>query len=249
MSTKDLSRSVIEGGRRRGNAWTRRRSHRVVRAEERVLERRVLACSADAEVEDAEAWPQVSRVPREFFDRLSAPERWLESQVGRSWNRVRSELFARFDTRTLAGRHIVFDHLSPKQQWGEEPGVWQVERVRFRVDQRGILRRAPRRIWPRLPLCADPAAIDDMRTFVAGRKLLVRGAHTYWLVPVERLEGIRYRQHRALGPGELSRWRSFPVEIQRLVLLVDPIEVSPDRGSEDRSAPRAAPHRGCRSGP
>ncbi|MBN8612176.1 MAG: hypothetical protein J0L92_16395 [Deltaproteobacteria bacterium] len=247
MSTKDLSRSVIEGGRRRWNTWTRRRSHRVVRAEERVLERRILARSADAEVEDVEAWPLVSRVPREFFDRLSAPERWLESQVGRSWNRVRSAMLARFDTRTLAGRHIVFDHLSPTQQWGEEPGVWQVERVRFRVDQRGILRRAPARIWPRLPLCADPEVIDAMSHFVGGRKLLLRGVHTYWLVPVERIEGIRYRQHRALTPEELSRWRSFPVEIQRLVLLLDPTDVSPDRGSVDRSAPRGAPHRGCRS--
>ena len=116
MSTKDLSRSVMEGGRRRWNAWTRRRSHRVVRAEERAVERRILLGSTAADVEDAEAWPRVSRVPREFADRLSAPERWLESKVGRSWNQVRSEMLARFDTRTLAGRHIVFDHLSPKQQ-------------------------------------------------------------------------------------------------------------------------------------
>lgn len=254
MGTKDLSRSAIEGGRYRFNQWRRRHSNRVVRAREKIAER---AFQRDPGSADDGRWPERERVCRAFFDRLSAPERWLESQVGRGWNRVRSEMFARFDTRTLAGRHIVFDHLLPVQRFYEEPGVWRVARVRFRVDDRGILRRLPPEdapvagVWPRAPREPDSRVLDALCELVAGRKLIARGAHVFWLVPVAVGDGVRYRQHRRLTPAELATWRTFAADVQALVLLVDPTDVDPTeisraRASGDRSASPAAPRPGCR---
>lgn len=244
MSTKDLSRSVMEGGRYRFSRWLRRESHRVARAQEK---RVAQAVRRDPDAEDDRAWPERAQVARAFFDRLSAPERWLESQVGRSWNRVRSEMLALFDTRTLAGRHIVFDHLLPEQRSYEDLGVWRVVRVRFRIDERGILRRLPPEVWPRSPRPFDRVETDALCAFVGTRRLIARGTRVYWLVPIVRDEGVRYRQDRALSRDELARWAAFSEAVQRLALLVDPTDVTPARASADRREPPTAPHRGCRS--
>lgn len=97
MATKDFSRTVIEGGRARFNCWERRRSHRVVRARERMA----LAGGGDW---DGVVIARRTPVWRAFADKLAPAERYLAAQVGRPWSKVRSELFARFDTRTTAGR-------------------------------------------------------------------------------------------------------------------------------------------------
>ncbi len=106
MSTKKLSRTVIEGGRR--NVWERRNSTQEERAEVRAY---VTRCESDPDFYDEEVEPERRVVYKEFSDKLNPMERWLEKQVGRVWADVRSEVFERFDTRTTAGRHITFDHL------------------------------------------------------------------------------------------------------------------------------------------
>ncbi len=106
MSTKRLSRTVIEGGRR--NVWERRASTQDERAEVRDYLNR---CESDPDFYDEEAEPERRVVYKEFSDKLNPMERWLAKQVGRVWADVRSEVFERFDVRTTAGRHITFDHL------------------------------------------------------------------------------------------------------------------------------------------
>jgi len=106
MATKRLSRTVIEGGRR--NVWERRSSTQEERAEVRNY---LTRCEADPDHFDEEVEPQRQPVFREFSDKLRPMERWLEKQVGRVWDDVRSEVFQTFDIRTTAGRHITFDHL------------------------------------------------------------------------------------------------------------------------------------------
>jgi hypothetical protein len=81
------------------------------------------------------------KVWRDFSDKLGPAGRFLSSQVGRPWSKVHSELFARFDTRTTAGRHILFDHVLKTIREGYGLGA----RYRFFVDARGILRRAKQR--------------------------------------------------------------------------------------------------------
>jgi hypothetical protein len=132
MSTKNLARTVIEGGRLRGNSWCRRESNAAVR----VKAREVLRRAAFGDGLEELVVPRRKKVERAFADKVGPPRRWLERQVGRPWNIVRRELFERFDTRTTAGRHIVFDHMLG---WVEAEARCHA-RPRFRVDRRGILR-------------------------------------------------------------------------------------------------------------
>lgn len=136
MSTKDLSRTVIEGGRRYRNSFDRRHSH----AEHRVLERVVSARLTGGADYDCALYPQRQPIYRDHADKLSAAERWLERHVGRSWCKTRSELFARFDIRTTAGRHVLFDHLLSDVE-GERTARYP----KYRVDRFGILRKVSKR--------------------------------------------------------------------------------------------------------
>jgi hypothetical protein len=83
-----------------------------------------------------------TKVYQGFDDKLGPAYRWLEAQSGRPWNKVRSELFARFDTRTTAGRHIVFDHLLRSVE--REPHRSQ-HRHDMLVDRHGLLQKIPYR--------------------------------------------------------------------------------------------------------
>lgn len=137
MSTKNLARTILEAGR--GPAgWGRRADNRSERAETR----HALANLRHAEEADDLLFPVGKKRNRLLGDKLGAPERWLASRVGRPWSKVRSELFSRFDTRTLAGRHIVHDHML---RWvAEQARPLSSCPPKFVVDRRGILRHAPR---------------------------------------------------------------------------------------------------------
>lgn len=108
MSTKNLARTVIEGGRYKGNKWERYQSQSENRATVRNYLRDILH-----DLENHEEYDPEGRAPvgKGFKDKLSPMYRWIEAQVGRPWSEVRSEIFQKFDTRTTAGRHITFDHL------------------------------------------------------------------------------------------------------------------------------------------
>lgn len=201
MSTKNLARTVIEGGRYYSNCDERRASHGRARAAERA----VVGHARGGDDLDALVWPEARVVPKMFHDKLAPAERWLRSQAGRPWNRVRSEMFERFDTRTLAGRHIVFDHLLPsrwrhRSEWHVASGV-----VRFHVDAHGILRvREVRRKGRWADASYVPDAADALR-FAAGRRVLRRGASLYWGVGIQHpgeLAPSCFRQDRALTDAE-----------------------------------------------
>jgi len=131
VGRRDLSRTVIEGGRYRRNKWERRESHRVARARERSW----LDTLGDADASDP---APCTRVRKMFRDKLAPAERWLAAQAGRPWAKVYSELRARFDSRTVAGRHVVEDHML---DWVRHPGdARYVYRDYFVVDAHGILR-------------------------------------------------------------------------------------------------------------
>jgi len=134
MTTKNLARTVIEGGRTRGNTWARRASNGVQRTNVRRVSGALLS-GADA---DFTTYPVRRVVYRQFADKLGPAERWLAGQVGRPWNKVRSELFARFDVRTTVGRHIVFDHLLPEVEGPPR------RRPDYVIGRSGILKKAKR---------------------------------------------------------------------------------------------------------
>jgi len=135
MATKNLARTVIEGGRTRFSKWGRRASNGLQRSRVRRVSG-ALVSGADA---DFTIYPARKVVWRDFHDKLGPAKRWLASQVGRPGNKARSDLFARFDVRTTPGRHIVFEHLLP-----EVAGPPRHRRD-YLVDRLGILRKAKRR--------------------------------------------------------------------------------------------------------
>jgi hypothetical protein len=140
LSRKDLSRTVIEGGRYHHNSWLRTASHGVERARTRAWLDRVRFDPDDAE--DTVPEPR-SHVGRSFYDKLAPAKRWLASQVGRPWSKVYSELCAKFDTRTIAGRHVVVDHMLPWVRMTPTVDLRWGPRSEFVVDAHGILRHDP----------------------------------------------------------------------------------------------------------
>jgi hypothetical protein len=108
MSKKNLARTAIEGGRANSNKWDRRNSHTQERRSARDFCNKA---KIDPEITNEESVESKDKVYKEFTDKLSPMYRWLKSKVGEPWDEVRSEVFKKFDSRTTAGRHILFDHL------------------------------------------------------------------------------------------------------------------------------------------
>jgi hypothetical protein len=138
VARRDLSRTVIEGGRARGNKDDRRASHGEERAYVREWLGRVACDNTDADDTD----PRPRRVVyKHFRDKLGPAKRWLASQVGRPWSNVFSDLCTRFDTRTIAGHHVVHSHLLGWVYRGDESQLIDRRGFEFVVDAHGILRR------------------------------------------------------------------------------------------------------------
>lgn len=179
MATKNLARTVIEGGRHRQNKKQRYFAQATERA-------RVRSWLAHTDGDDAPA-PR-PKVYRSFDDKLAPAMRWLRAQVGRAWDAVYSDLHARFDTRTTAGRHIIHDHLLRDVQRGRE----------LFVDPHGILRRETRS-WRQLRAEVD-ARVRDRRAVLTYR------GWWWW-----RLDGDRCRDYRCARPHALvdhQRWHA-----------------------------------------
>lgn len=199
MSTKNLARTVIEGGRHHGNTLERRSSHRAVRAGER-NSLKVVRDAADAEHLSV---PRLKYVHRGFNDKLAPSERWLARQVGRPWSLVRSELFARFDTRTTPGRHILFCHMLPSVA---QPGQVRAWRTDFVVDRHGLLRAVPFQ-RPRARHARLPRPECELLRWLDRRRVGARGEALFWFVLTPK---GGYRQHLALGEEDAALWRSLP---------------------------------------
>ncbi len=81
MSTKNLARTVIEGGRAWHNCWERRNSNGVERSWEAQTSARLRTA---IEVEELVYRPR-QKVYACFRDKLGPAERWLAAQAGRPW--------------------------------------------------------------------------------------------------------------------------------------------------------------------
>jgi len=200
MSTKNLARTAIEGGRDFRMSRLSRHENRALRASTRGALARL---PSDLDPDDLVA-PRLTKVGRHFHDKLSPPERWLASHGGRPWDLVRSELVRRFDTRTTAGRHIVFDHMLPWVDGDDACGY----RYTFAVDRRGRLRVHQRRFLSqrqvREPL---PRPEHELGAWLGDRRVGAHGDVLFWFTPTPT---GGYRQHHRLGDADAALWRSLP---------------------------------------
>jgi len=217
VSRKNLSRTVIEGGRDFYNSWQRRASSADERASTREWLSRVMV---DAEEAEATAPPRRRPVRKSFHDKLGPAQRWLASQVGRPWDKVYSELCARFDTRTVAGRHVVHDHLLHWVLRNGDPQPYY-RRYDLVVDAHGILRKPYwfRRSYAKLRAKA--------LTWAARRRcaLTLRG---WWWFRLQRT-GVGTPEFRATWVGIAPMTRAdvrylhrLPPELRKEFVIPDP---------------------------
>ncbi len=220
MSTKYLARTAIEGGRRYSNTDDRRESNRAARTHYRQV---LLAVRTDIGMVDDVQMPQREHVYKDFRDKLAPLARWMKSCANRPWNKVRSEIVAMVDTRTLAGRHIVYDHLLPRRRWHRvitdtedlEP-PWSVHRTTFRVDRHGIL-RVEDSGRNRRKLAHD---FEAAWAFASPQRVGVRGKKLYWLVRTNLdPQPPRYRQARELSTEERVRFERFSAAAQHEIVI------------------------------
>lgn len=230
MSRKKVSRTIIEGGRSHRNIFDRRWSHRLERAATRAWLDRVRLDSDAVEASCPRGRP---RVHKDFSDKLGPARRWLDRQVGRPWAKVYSELFARFDPRSTAGRHIIHDHVLDwvARSHPEISSSWN--RPEFLVDGQGLLRRSRwyRPTWSRLR--------RETEAWARGRRAAVthRGWWWLWMRPdgppcldwrcVRRHEQHQRSRYHALRPvpdgamsrGDLRRLLALPPELQARIVV------------------------------
>lgn len=214
MSTKNLARTVIEGGRDSDSKWQRRDSNSSLR----VAVRSYRAGLRDPELAWSSPAPERTKVRRQFADKLGPVRRWLASACGRPWSDVRSEIFRLFDTRTLAGRHIVFDHMLMEVTEHGHRKPYAVEY--YYVDAGGILRRTPPRSWTVRRTSLTAAEEADLRAFAGDRKIRHAGTAYFWLEMTfayrwtkgrgfELQPTGRYRQTGRLTPDEVDRFTAL----------------------------------------
>jgi hypothetical protein len=148
MSKKNIARTAIEGGRAR---HCRDYEEEADRSERRAYRVYCHQARFDAEIEEPSdnsfAAPySIGKGFRDFDDKLNPVRRWLESQINRPWNNVKSDIVETFDSRTTAGRHIL-DHIDGFVSLPETRCRYYYLSYRFPgelyVDSNGFLRQEP----------------------------------------------------------------------------------------------------------
>lgn len=141
MSTKNLARTVIEGGRDGSSKYDRRHGLQIMRNRNRAFCRRALR---DSDFADNTTYPvrHITWGGVSQKDKTNPCDRFLISRVGRSWNKVHSEICKKFDRRTVAGRHVTNDHLIDRVRLPDSYyWFWEyLSLPKFWVDGQGILR-------------------------------------------------------------------------------------------------------------
>jgi hypothetical protein len=255
MSTKNLARTVIEGGQTGRNKVERRVSTRSLRGDTRAF---LCAVRHDPEGAEGIAPPSRASAQVEFADKLNPAYRFLDSRVGKGWNNTLSLLAERFDPRTIPGRHVVHDHIlrdvAPSR---EAIGTSGRGVERYYVDARGILRKRPRRRSGH-----QRSVVFDREAVLAwldGRQVGRVGSRLFWFVAARdaalirmvarpnrlaveyALEGAHrgdpapaFRQARRLAKADVEFFSSLDEKVQEAMLRCAPTSVRKARRKAER---------------
>ena len=236
MATKNLSRTPIEGGRTGRNKHDRRYSNR----EERVATRGALA--KVRATGDGDDLPIIKRnkVMKEFADKLSVVYRFLDANVGKYWPKVYSELRKKFDSRTTAGRHILFDHmLCGIKGAGQQEQMYEHSFAEYYINEASLLMKSKKarrggkqvgKLEPK-PKQLKPISLNKIAKWLGGMGVVKQGEVLYWGVPAGRdhwvvevgkqspwASELRYRMLDHTGkPYSMPKWAPAPGEVPVLV--------------------------------
>lgn len=142
MSTKNLARTVLERGRPTADKFFRRYRNR--------QERRALRDYLHAVEKDQEFY--YDRIEPDhkhsadwhgpvLTDQLTPVYAWVDKQIGKNWADVRRDIKEKFDVRTLAGFHVVYQHiLRDIAGSGEEEYMFDgVSNCGYYIDENNLL--------------------------------------------------------------------------------------------------------------
>lgn len=246
MATKYLGRTAIEGGR---TGWYKNRvdhHERSFRNENRVALHRVDANDAD-EASLPLLHPKSKRGNQ--TDKLSPVWRMLDGYVGRPWSKVFAEICAKFDGRTLAGRHVLHDHIMQSI----DPHAFVERSWYFRnsyfVDAHGIFRKRQktRPSWLTRNSLIPMAKAQEVASWLGSRGVLKLYGKLFWAVPTERVylthdggpyynpthvQNLRYEipelgepervvwgRGKALSQADIAYFKSLPDWVQTAILV------------------------------
>ena len=182
MSTKDISRSALEGGRASSNKYDRNQSHQRERARAKTW---LVQAKYDPELYDSEDPEDRPKVSKEFTDKLNPCYRWLVSRCGRPWSEVFQEIKTTFDTRKLSAWHIVNQHMITEVAGAgtsaDATAKWRYQR--FEIDTDDILRdRGKRRQGATKERYKGPSR-KEVLAIVSGRSVIDYGTSQFWAEP------------------------------------------------------------------
>ena len=230
MATKNLARTVVEGGSATSSKFERRQFTRSERFAARHALRTVLSNPGEA---DLVIVPKRKRQYREFADKTSPVDHWLDSRIGKLWDESRAILTARFDRRNLKGWHLIDTHMlyDVKTEGPHNRSVYG-----YRIDAHG---RLTHRVMPRYTFERDLKSYEPaVSKWLNGRRIVVRGRFLFWKV-VARVQTIYpnavffpfktnlrnavvkkfYRQDRKFTPEEKNFFYSLSKKARQELLL------------------------------
>lgn len=212
MATKNLARTVLEGGNTEEYRYERKQRNRKLRRGSRLFIRRVGDDPETCEERPVPVFPMRTSPGDRHTDKLEPVWKYLVSRVGRPWDDVHREIRERFDDRTLAGYHVVHAHLL--KEVAAETDVTNTF-SRFVVDAQGILRQRewkPWRMRRRFRPTAVPPSKAEIAAWLSGRVAAAVGDVVFWFVPTGKARPA-YREQHERDPR--FWWRS-----QRVVRMV-----------------------------
>ncbi|OGL74440.1 hypothetical protein A3E39_04165 [Candidatus Uhrbacteria bacterium RIFCSPHIGHO2_12_FULL_60_25] len=203
MSKKNIIESALEG-RASPIAFERRETTRVERMTVRAVLRKI---SVDPSLADELPLPERDGIYRDFSCRATAASRWLARKaVSLTAEEIRGLLMRSFDTRTFAGRHLVFDHLMPRNY----DGRWRTLARDCVFDEHGVLIRADTQIRSRrAPKKLRIRARQWLATIAPMERIGTQNGTNCLFTATDRY--LEYRPVRPLTADERSLWRALPL--------------------------------------
>lgn len=207
MSTKRLSRTIIERGKRGSDKEERRQQIIKSRQKARIF------CATYCE-DKIEPFYEARHYYREFGDRLAALYKFLEANVGKPWNDVFSKLCAIRSRKTIQGHHFI-EHA--KGLVFTSTGAHHDARFSygFYIED-GILYFNER--WRRPKYSRLSKEISKRyEDWIGNRKIRLVGSKYFWCEPVTvtrmYLDGVwkttayAWRQNNALNDEEIGHMK------------------------------------------
>lgn len=175
MSTKRLSRTIIERGKRGSDKEERKQQIIKSRRKARTF------CATYCE-DKVEPFYEARHYYREFGDRLAALYMFLEAHVGKPWNEIYSKLCAIRSRKTIQGHHFI-EHAKDLVFTPTGAGKGARFSYGFYLED-GILYLNERWKRPKYSSLSKEIA-KRYEDWIGNRKIKLIGSKYFWYEPVE----------------------------------------------------------------